>query len=106
MASDNPYIRNPDKRPYLRCVGFGKIIKPPMQGERQVYFKTPSEIPGANHLIVNDAEVLIREDGVGLLRIHDIFPDMGERGSSINVKSNEEGGLTRIVIPTEDIVWI
>lgn len=104
MESENPYLENPGKEPYLRCVKYGGIIKPPMQGERQVYFNTLSEIPGANHLIVNDDEVVIGEDCVGLLRIHGIFPHTGE-GSSINVKSNDEGGLTRIVVPPSEIVW-
>jgi len=104
MESDNPYIRNAGKKPYLRC-NYGEIIKPPMQGERQVYFETPSKIPAANHLIVNDDEVLIVEDDVGLLRIHAIFPDTGEEGRSINVRSNDDGGLTRIIVPNSEIVW-
>lgn len=102
--SDNPYLNNPGKRPYLKCTRYGEVIRPPMQGERQVYFETPSEIPGANHLIVNDNEVLI-EDDVGLLKIYDIFPPCADKVNSVNVKSNDEGGLTTILAPESEIVW-
>ena len=103
--SDNPYVNNPGKRPYLICVRYGSIIKPPIQGERQVYFNTPSEIPGANHLIVNDDEVVIGEDGVGLLKLHDIFHSSNEERSLVNIACNDEGGLVKRFVPTEDIVW-
>ena len=102
--SDNPYVRNYGKSPYLKCK-HGEIMNPPIGGEYSINFTSLGNIPGDGSMIVGAKEITSIENGRGLLRIHDIFPSSYEEGSLVNIACNDEGGLVKRSVPTEEIVW-
>jgi len=120
MASDNPYIRNPGKRPHLKCT-YGEGMHP---SERSVAFTTTDAKPNENPLLVRvegeihidpkalenistvDERNIIPLEGSdqGLLGIFDIFSDDGTK-SLIKIPDKGNGGTSRKYVPNSEIVW-
>ena len=117
---DNPYERNPGKRPYLRCT-YGEGLHP---SECFVAFTTTDAKPNENPILVrvegrtgidpkalenmftvDKSKVTPLEGSKGLLEIFEIFSDDGTR-SLIKIPDKGHGGTSRIYVPTEEIDWI
>jgi len=120
MISENPYIRNPGRSPYLKCI-YGEGMHP---SERSVAFTTTAAKPDENPLFVrvegkicidpeafeNMATVDVRNitpaegSDQGLLGILDIFSDDGTK-SLIKIPDKGNGGTSRKLVPNSEIVW-
>ena len=120
MDPDNPYVRNPGKRPYLRCT-YKEGMHP---SERVATFTTTDAEPDENPMLVRsegkiciDPKALdnmvtvdvrnmtpVEGSDEGLLGIFDIFSDDGTK-SLIKIPDKGNGGDSRRYVPNSEIVW-